>query len=190
MNAADQRRLTPWLVLITGLSAALLVLFALGIGRNVQWLPPLEAQHSPATVRSPELPNAPPLDAYANTWQQPLFSPDRQSDQKMAAPGQPTYLTGYVLTGIILTDSLQLALLKDNSGKALSVTRGKALPNGWKLESVTANKAVFVSGDRQQSLPLVIEKAPLDGVSAPAADAPSSTTETSPEEDDDSDSED
>jgi general secretion pathway protein N len=190
MNAADQRRLTPWLALTAGLLTALLVMLALGIGRNVEWLPPLEAQHSTATVRSPELPSAPPLNAYANTWQQPLFSPDRQSDQKMAAPDQPTYLTGYVLTGIIMTDSLQLALLKDNAGKAFSVTQGKALPNGWTLASVTANKAIFASGDRQQSLPLIIEKAPLDGASAPTTETPSSTTETSPEEDDDSDSED
>jgi general secretion pathway protein N len=187
MNAADQRRLTPWLALIVGTLAALLTALALGIGRGVEWLPPLEAQHSSATVTSSELPNPPPLEAYANTWQQPLFSPDRQVDQKVAAPGQPTFLTGYVLTGIILTDSLQLALLKDTAGKSISVVKGKPLPNGWTLESVQANKATFVSGERRQSLPLVIEKAVIEGVSTPTADTLRSAPESPPTEDDDSD---
>ncbi|WP_106477830.1 hypothetical protein [Phytohalomonas tamaricis] len=171
MNQADHRRLTPWLMLTAALLTASLLFFATGVGRHVHWLPSQEKKPQAVSTNTPALPAPPPLEAYANTWKQPVFSPDRKPDQQMSIASETQLLQGFTLTGVIVTDTLQLALLKDSHGKALSLARGKALPNGWKLERVEPDEVLFTAGDRQHLLPLSIEKAPL----GPASQAPPPT---------------
>ncbi|TWI56676.1 general secretion pathway protein N [Pseudomonas duriflava] len=181
MNQADHRRLTPWLLIVAVLLAALALALAVGINRQVKWLPPQEAPRQAASADAQALPVPPPLDAYANTWKQPLFSPDRQPDQQMAQASEPQQLQGFSLTGVIVTNTLQVALLKDSSGKDFSLVRGKQLPNGWTLERVEATQVLFTAGDRQQILPLSREKAPLGTSAAPTA-ASGNTARAAPRE--------
>ena len=74
------------------------------------------------------------------------------------------------LTGIILTNGVKLAMVRDNaSGKSVRLKTGMALPgdqSGWKLAEVRARSAVFEGAGQQQELKLQIND---KGTPAPPA---------------------
>lgn len=174
MNAAAQRRLTVPLVAATVVLGVLFLALLAGIGRGVHWAPPraptpLPAQHA-ATLPPPV-----PLDHYAPVWQQPLFNPDRKPVAH-AASGS-SQLGDMQLTGIILTPTLRMALLRNKreaeKNQELRVKEGASLPDGsWTLVEVKPRSAVFDSSSGRVELELPAG-VPIDQVRANPADASS-----------------
>ncbi|WP_266156360.1 general secretion pathway protein GspN [Dyella silvatica] len=155
MNAASQRRITPWLA-GTALAFGLLwVLLLSGVGRSVRWNPPLPTPPLPASHDDSGLPTPQPLEQFAIVWLKPLFNPDRKPIARAASDGGN--LGDMELTGIILTHDLHMALLHDKSGdKHVRVREGDSLPDGsWKLAELKPRTAVFegASGRTELNLP-------------------------------------
>lgn len=172
MNAAAQRRLTPWLGGIAALFGVTLLVLLAGVGRSVQWGPPRPAAPLPAS-HDQSLPPPLPLAQFAAVWQQPLFNPDRKPGMRAASGGAT--LGDMQLTGIILTPALHMALLRDKNGDhEVRVREGQALPDGsWKLAELKPRSAVFESASGRTELELPAG-APIDTPknSAPGQPAP------------------
>lgn len=160
MNAAAQRRLTPLLGGIAALFGITLLMLLAGVGRGVQWGPPRPAAPLPE-AHDQSLPPPLPLAQFAAVWQQPLFNPDRKPSMRAASGGAT--LGDMQLTGIILTPTLHMALLRDKNGDhEVRVREGQTLPDGsWKLAELKPRSAVFesTSGRTQLELPA---GAPID----------------------------
>lgn len=172
MNAAAQRRLTPWLAGGVVILGAVLLALLSGVGHGVRWDPPHRAAPLPP-ARKVALPAPPLLDSYAAVWQHPLFNSDRKPILEDTG-GAHVNLGDLELTGIILTPELRMALLRDKSAGDKSdaaevrVRQGDSLPDGsWKLVGLKPRSAVFASATGRTVLDLPAG-APID---APAADA-------------------
>ena len=153
MNAAHQRRLTPLLAALVLLLAALVLLLG-GVGRRVQWAPPRPLAPLPPAGNAAELPRPLPLSEFALVWQRPLFSPDRKPIARAADGG--SNLGELELTGIILTPTLRMALLRDKSGhRELRLREGQSLPDGSvKLVEIHPRSALFDSAAGRTELKL------------------------------------
>jgi len=177
MNAANRRRLTPWLVVAVVILGAAFMTLVSGVGRSVRWDAPHRAAPLPPMHKVP-LPPPPPLDSYAAVWQHPLFSSDRKP---VAGDGDGAHVSlgDLELTGIILTPDLRMALLRDKSAgdkshaKEVRVREGEMLPDGsWKLAALQPRSAVFVSATGRTVLKLPAG-APIDALpSTPATTTP------------------
>lgn len=167
MNAADQRRLTPLLIVLTaGLAAGMLVLLA-GAGTGVRWDPPRAVAALRAPTSPVSLPQALPLEEFAVVWTKPLFSPNRKPIAHVADGGST--LGDLTLTGVLLTPDLHMALLEDRKAeKQLRLREGQALPDGSvTLVEVRARSALFDSAAGRTELKLAAG-APIDTPTAGA----------------------
>ncbi len=161
MNAADQRRLTPFLAGACVLAAALLATMASGVGTSVHWGRPKSSPRVTALAASVTAPQTrtQPLAAYAVVWQRPLFNQARQPVPTSGnANGQRVSLGDLQLTGIILTPGLHMALMHDRkAGRDIRVREGAAVPNGnWVLHDLKPRQAVFVDGGKRTTLVLKV----------------------------------
>jgi len=172
MNAAAQRRLTVPLAAAAVVFGVVFLALLAGVGRGVHWAPPrapapLPAQHA-ATLPPPV-----PLDHYAPVWQQPLFNPDRKPVAHAASGA--SQLGDMQLTGIILTPTLRMALLRNkrqsDKNQELRVKQGASLPDGsWTLVEVKPRSAVFDSSSGRVELQLPAG-VPIDQVRGNPAEA-------------------
>lgn len=155
MNAADQRRLTPWLVAACVVLAAVWMSLAVGLGRGVHWKPPGVSHPLPAASHAAAVP-APPLADYTQIWQRPLFTITRQPAPEAASGGQNAGLGNLELTGVILASSLHMALLRDRKdGHGMRVREGTHLGgSNWVLETLKPRSAVFTDHGRRTHLTL------------------------------------
>ncbi|MCV4286458.1 hypothetical protein OH708_00925 [Pseudomonas capsici] len=144
----------------------LLWLFILyGFGSQMKWAEINPSPQLPATalpsVRESEPP--PSLNQYAKVWSDPLFTPGRVPDSLNFAP-EPVRpvppLAGYVLTGVIITQQLSVALLKANTGEVFSLKKGQLLPNGWRLDQVSERQVELIYEQNRQTLEIVTPKLP------------------------------
>lgn len=152
MNRADHRRLSWVLSGTTACALGAVTLQGLGIGNAISWGDTIVAPAPllPATKITP-LP-APIGQAYEQVWRRNLFSPTRQADQAHAQAEEDP-MSGYTLTGVILSGSLHIALLTDPSGKGHSIISGHTLPHtDWTLTSVERREAHFSADGRDVSL--------------------------------------
>ena len=161
MNAANQRQLTPWLVALVVLLGAVLLSLLAGVGRGAQWEQPRVLAPLPPAGNPADLPQPVPLQQFALVWQKPLFSPDRKPVAHAAAGGSS--LGDLELTGIILTPSLRMALLRDHNGdRQVRLREGEALPDGSvKLVELRPRSALFDSAAGRTELKLPAG-APID----------------------------
>ncbi|MBX8554337.1 hypothetical protein K5D43_07565 [Pseudomonas cichorii] len=136
-----------------------------GFGSQMKWVeikpsPPFPATAQPLISES-EPP--PPLKQYAKVWSDPLFTPGRVSDSLNVEP-EPVRpvppLTGYVLTGVIITQQLSVALLKANTGEVLSLKKGQLLPNGWRLDQISERQVELIYEQNRRTLEIVTPKLP------------------------------
>lgn len=178
MNAAHQRSLTPLLAVTAIVLGALWLLLLGGVGSKVNWgalriPPPL-----PPAAAAASLPTPMPLEQFAVVWQKPLFSPDRKPAPRMATDGAG--LGDLELTGIILTPTLRMALLRDKNGdhREVRLREGQSLPDGSvTLLEVHPRSALFNTSSGQTELKLQ-SGAPFDGqktdatVISPSQDPP------------------
>ena len=157
---ADAWNVRTWLLAVVAgwaVLAALLALFGLG-GR----IAPLPAD--PALVQAlPQLPPDRPerlgaLDRYADVGARPLFSEDRRprpfflSGEEAAAPA-----FDLVLTSVLITPSLQLAIVQPaQGGEGLRVKVGESPAGfaGWRLAELDARRAVFDGPEGRRELEL------------------------------------
>ncbi|WP_273819286.1 MULTISPECIES: general secretion pathway protein GspN [Pseudomonas] len=144
---------------VVSMATLCLALFE-GLGTGIEWGPEPEAPPPvvPAATVKPEA--APALSSYAGIWQRPLFNRDRQADPSdPAATGDhdTQALAGLSLNGIAVSTSLRKALFKTSDGKSLSAAQGDVLPNGWRVERITAEKVSlsFRSSEQELSIPVL-----------------------------------
>ena len=143
---------------LAGLLGLLMLVILSSIGDQPQWLPeaPLHTQPPADVQAAPRV----ALQDLAGTWQTPLFSPDRRPD-RVVGKTRVASLANLTLSGIMITGNLQLAMLKQADGPALTVRLGQTLPNGWRLEHLTPQYARFALDGRTQTLSLYGKRLPL-----------------------------
>lgn len=142
---------------LAGLLGGLMAVILSSIGDEPQWLPEAPVCAHPAT-QVQVAPNV-PLDNLAATWQAPLFSPDRSPDRRVGK-AQVSSLANLTLSGILITGNLQMAMLKQADGPALTIRLGQTLPNGWRLDHLTPQYARFSQDGRAQTLSLYAKRLP------------------------------
>ncbi|MEB2647355.1 general secretion pathway protein GspN [Pseudomonas sp. C 49-2] len=142
---------------LSGLLGLLMAVILSSIGDEPQWLPEAPARAHP-TAQVQVAPSV-PLENLAATWQAPLFSPDRSPD-RVVGKAQVTSLANLTLSGIMITGNLQMAMLKQSDGRALTVRLGQALPNGWRLDHLSPQYARFSLDGRTQTLSLYAKRLP------------------------------
>ncbi|HEX7339320.1 MAG TPA: hypothetical protein VF271_05230 [Rhodanobacteraceae bacterium] len=183
MNAADQRRLTPWLAGACIVLAVVWIAFVAGIGRGIHWLAPgtppaLPTAH--AVAGDPPL----PLSHYAAIWEHPLFTSTREPAPEAATGGGDVSVDNLELTGVMLAPGLHMALLRNaKTGHGVRVREGARLAHSnWTLQKLDARSAVFVDGARRTRLALKTPgKASGNTADAPApTPAPASTPNARP----------
>lgn len=157
-------RLTPanWLLAAVAAWALGVAIVALsGFGGRYR-LHPEDSSLAPglptAAVQASQSPLG-PLELYAEAANRPLFYPDRKPTRaKVASPADTQQPLSVVLTSIIITPTLRMAIVHDNtSNKSLGVREGQPLqggPAGWRLVSVSRRQAVFEGGQGQTTLDL------------------------------------
>lgn len=157
MNAAGQRRLTPWLAATAAVLAALCASFVFGVGRGVHWDEPGTPEPLPA-LRPVAMAPPSPLARFAEVWQRPLFMADRRPVAAAEGDDNASNLGDLELTGIIMTPGLRMALLRDRSKDiTVRVKEGAPLADGhWTLSSLTARSAVFDNGGEHRELTLKV----------------------------------
>lgn len=171
MNAAHQRSLTPVLAVTAIVLGSLWLLLLAGVGSKVHWNAPRSLAPLPSVGNATSLPAPLPLEQFAVVWQKPLFSPDRKPVARMASAGAG--LGDLELTGIILTPTLRMALLRDKNGdhREVRLREGASLPDGSvTLLEVHPRSAVFATPSGQTELKLPAG-ALFDGQKAGPAEA-------------------
>ena len=177
MNAAHQRRLSPWLGGFAIVLGMVLLLLLGGLGRDAHWDKPRSLAALPPMVSSADLPQAVQLQQFAVVWQKPLFNPDRRPVAHAADGGSD--LGDLELTGVILTPDLRMALLQDKKdGREIRLREGEALPDGSvTLVEVHPRSALFdaPAGRTELKLPAGAPIDPLkpvaEGSNPPAGEA-------------------
>ncbi|MDF3980392.1 general secretion pathway protein GspN [Luteibacter sp. PPL201] len=160
MNAAGQRRLTPVLVGVALVLAAVCGAFAMGVGRGVRWDEPAPPEPLPQ-MRAAVMPTPTPITAFADVWQRPLFMADRKPVASTGGDDSASNIGDLELTGIIMTSGLRMALLRDTNKDAetptVRVKEGAALGDGhWTLASLTPRSAIFDNGGERRELTLKV----------------------------------
>jgi general secretion pathway protein N len=193
MNAVGHQRLVPWLVGACGVAGAALLVCLAGVGRHVSWndvpVAPEEVAHA---ARAAVMPQTMPLASFAEVWQRPLFAADRKPGA-VATSTDSISLGDLQLTGIILTPTLKMALLRSTSGdKQVRVKEGAALPDGrWTLATLGSRSATFDNGGERKQLTLVTarpdalakapENAAVGGPQSPIAGQQPAAVEAGPD---------
>lgn len=142
---------------VTVLTAAAVSL-AMGAGQAVAWLPAGQVPEPAPAARSPTL-LALPSQSLALTWQQSIFSPDRQPDL-VAGKRQASSLDGIRLTGVIIDGPAQWVLLRMPDDRHLKLAVGSTLDNGWTLAAATAQQATFTHEGQARTLSLPLLRLP------------------------------
>jgi general secretion pathway protein N len=142
-----------------------LMLLALigGAGKDAHWKSPLPIQ--PLLVRSRPEPDlaVQPLASMQVIWKHTLFEPSRTLTVTAKEATPSAKLEGIILTGVVQTPSLHVALLQDASGKPLRIPLD-GIYQGWRLASLEPRRAIFTRGtDRSELTFPVSDNKPAQG---------------------------
>ncbi|MEO7149485.1 MAG: hypothetical protein ABIY40_06085 [Rhodanobacteraceae bacterium] len=183
MIAADRRRLTSALGALCALLALLLVVLWAGLGRRVHWDDGEAPPRLPLPHAATPPPVVAPLQAFAQVWERPLFSPDRKPS---LSGGNANADAGDLeLTGVIVEPGLRMALLREkSSGHTLRVREGeRAGDSGVTLIEVKPRSAVVDAGGSRSELALKVGPAPGgNAVDNAQPAAPPTGAETAPQD--------
>lgn len=146
----------------------LLVLVCLGLGavlalqlNREEPRPALARIDAPQTMRneavtSPARFAMPPLTAYAEIAERPLFTPSRRppdADEDASVEQAQTAGPGlFILTGVILSGTEKIAFLASRSSDEVKRLREGDDMDGWTLVSVEPDKVVLRSTGREQEV--------------------------------------
>lgn len=152
MNLRVSRGLTLLLGGVCGFLLLLVVMFWFGVGRGYAWWPldPADAAASKKNLANPQF-RLGPWESFAEVNTRPLFNEDRKPTPPMPADApanqQPIKQLDVVLSGVIITPKVRMALVKEKGKeKAMTVKEGGAMPGEWSSWSLTEVKprgAVF-----------------------------------------------
>ena len=144
---------------LTTVATVLVLAAEVATGVRVDSAPDVDAEIADAPAASPALPNYVPqsFDSFSEILERPLFFADRQlpAEPKQeliaAAPLEPLRLT---LEGIAIMDKSRIALLRSQGDNVLVQMAEGMTHNGWILDSVLANRAIFKRGDDSTEIEL------------------------------------
>lgn len=117
----------------------------------------------PDNLESPPAGNfaLPPLDAYSEIVERPLFISSRRppEEPEVVEQKQPGEVS-FTLLGVAVTPERNLALLQiDGAGKVARMEVGEEV-NGWQLEAVHADGIVLRKNETIKNVPLVRKSKP------------------------------
>lgn len=176
MNATIERQITIVLASLCAVLMLATIAFRLGVGSGYTL-----AEQSPRALETEllrplkESKNAlPPIEAYAEIGDRPLFSNTRQplpdTPIKPKGPEAPIVALNVQLAGVVRTRDVDVAILIDKSNsKAIRLKVGQPLPGdqgGWVVKSIEPRQVLFDGGDQGESV------VKLDPAASPAAPAP------------------
>lgn len=151
MNARSARMITLCLAGACGVMALAGILAWMGAGRGYGWLPETEAPPVTGVGRIDTDAVVMPADSeFAEVRQRPIFNEDRKPTpivEEVKAEAAPPVPLNITLTGIVLTPSVKLAMVRDNAkNEAVSLRIGMPLPGeqqGWTLTEIRSRSVVF-----------------------------------------------
>jgi len=139
-------------------SLGLLLLALLGLGGRVGPHPPdlALAPALPDPVAAAESPRLGPLADYRAVGERPLFHPDRRPLPVMAVAAEAETPFEGVLTSVLLTDQLQMAIFSEQGGALPRRVRlGENVPGtAWRLAALEPRRAVLEGPGGQRVLDL------------------------------------
>jgi general secretion pathway protein N len=168
---ADAAGARTWLIGVLALWALLFWILALaGLGTRIDRLP-----SDPSLLQPLPTPPAPvqarlgPFPQYATIADRPLFSDNRRPQPFIINPDstQEEDTFDYVLTSVLLSPGLQMAILRGSGGGEpirLRVGESPEATPSWSLQSVQPRSVVFVGPEGTRTLELRV----FDGVGGEA----------------------
>jgi len=138
-----------WAVSSLAAAAALLWIAALfGLGGWTGGAPPASAPLWTLPQREATAGHLGAPEAYAEIGARPLFTRDRRPQPFVIDAGESASASTpeFILTGVLLTPTLEVAILTPGEGgEPVRVQRGEALPGrpGWHLRALAPRQAVF-----------------------------------------------
>jgi hypothetical protein len=130
------------------LGAAIMALLAFAVWPWARW-----ALHEPdrrseiAAVPSTAPPALPPLEAFRDIVERPLFTPNRRpSTTAPAATPQ-----GLRLEGVIVVGAQKRAIIKQADGHTARVGEGETVGE-WTVRQIESERVLLVAGDRRLEL--------------------------------------
>jgi len=130
------------------LGAAIVVLLALAVWPWARW-----ALHEPdrrteiAASPSTIVPALPPLDAFREITERPLFSPSRRPSASVPA----TASQGLRLEGVLVVGAEKHAIIKQADGRTARVAEGETVGE-WTVRQIERERVLLVAGDRRLEL--------------------------------------
>ena len=161
MNAGIQTNGTTRVLALTSLS--LLVIAAVQLAFPAQ--PPAPTMTDEAAADLPEM-KAPPayvpatFDSFASILERPLLYADRMLPTPppvVAAPEIPKEPLRLKLEGVALGGGSRVALLRDQSSNSLVHIAEGMTHNGWTLDRIESDKAVFIRDQEISELDLEVQ---------------------------------
>lgn len=165
LHRFEQAGLLTWLLAACAGWALLLWLAALlGLGSAVAATPSIAADVSLPQAQPAKPDRIGPLAQYAEAASRPVFTSDRRPrsfvatapDGDIATGGQSQSLD-FILTGVLISPQVRLAILQPTGGGASVRVREGASPegaSGWRLVEVQPRRAVFEGSGGESSLDL------------------------------------
>lgn len=139
-------------------SVGLLLLAVAGLGGRVGPHPgnPALAPAIPALQFSESAQRLGPASDYLAVGERPLFLPDRRPAPVAMASAEPKAPFDGVLTSVLLTDTLRMAIFNEpNRPPGTRVRLGDAIPGtAWRLVSLEPRRAVLEGPEGQRTLDL------------------------------------
>jgi len=115
-----------------------------------QAMPPAAAP-PPAAKSAPALP---PMSAYAEVTERPLFSPSRQPAPPEAAQEDLGNSSAFTLLGIVISEGERMALIEHGKpGVVARLKEGQAV-EGWRVQTIEADRVILEHAGTQQPLKL------------------------------------
>jgi hypothetical protein len=151
-----------------GLSCTIMVIVLgaeIATGNGMEASPEIDVMSTNIEASTATVPNHVPqsFDSFAEILERPLFYADRQlppepKQQAVAAvPQEPLRLK---LEGVAIMDESRIALLRSQGDNALLQMAEGMTYNGWTLELVLADKAVFKRGNDSAEIELETDTGP------------------------------
>jgi general secretion pathway protein N len=189
LHRFEQAGPLTWLLAACAGWALLLWLAALlGLGGALAPTPVIAAEIALPQARAMSPDRIGPLAQYAEAASRPVFTPDRRPRSFMAtgpdggiASDAQSQSLDFILTGVLISPQVRLAILKPTGGGESVRVREGASPegaSGWRLVEVQPRRAVFEGSGGESSLDLrvfgddaMVEPGVMAGNNAAAADA-------------------
>jgi len=130
------------------LGAAIVVMLALAIWPWARWaLREPERRSESATTQATAAPALPPLDAFRDIAERPLFSPSRRPSAAALAVAPQ----GLRLEGVLVVGAEKRAIIKQADGHTARVVEGETVGE-WTVREIDRDHVLLVAGDRRLEL--------------------------------------